>query len=51
MGQGFRTFSYLAPNKVSYGIDVFPNTKKNKNMGIVKQPFMPYERSNDFQSK
>ena len=48
----FRTFSYLAPNEVNYGIDVFPNTEKNtKIWELLKQPFMPYERSNDYQSK
>ena len=48
----FRTFSYLAPNEISYGIDVFPNTEKNiKIWELLKQPFMSYERPNDFQSK
>lgn len=48
----FGTFSYLDPNEIRYGVDVFPNTEKNiKIWELLKQPFMPYESSNDFQSK
>ena len=48
----FGTFSYLSPNAIRYGIDVFPDSEKNiKIWELIKQPFMPYERPNDFHSK
>lgn len=48
----FGTFSYLSPNAIRYGIDVFPDSEKNiKIWELIKQPFMPYERTNDFHSK
>ena len=48
----FGTFSYLSPNAIRYGVDVFPDSEKNiKIWELIKQPFMPYERPNDFHSK
>lgn len=48
----FGTFSYLSPNAIRYGIDVFPDSEKNiKIWELIKQPFLPYERPNDFHSK
>lgn len=48
----FGTFSYLSPNAISYGIDVFPDSEKNiKIWELIKQPFLPCERPNDFHSK
>ena len=48
----FGTFSYLSPNAIRYGIDIFPDSEKNiKIWELIKQPFMPYERPNDFHSK
>lgn len=48
----FGTFSYLSPNAIRYGIDVFPDSEKNiKIWELIKQPFLPCERPNDFHSK
>lgn len=41
----FGTFSYLPPSKIVYGIDVFPDKKKNVKIGeLLKQPFMSYSK-------
>ncbi len=39
------TFMKLDPNKIVYGVDVFPDEKKNGNIGeLLKQPFQKYEK-------
>ena len=39
------TFSYFEREKVVYGVDVFPDEKKNTQIGsLLKQPFQKYQR-------
>ena len=39
------TFMKLDPDKIVYGVDVFPDEKKNGNIGeLLKQPFQKYEK-------
>lgn len=41
----FGTFSYMDRSKVIYGVDVFPNEKKNTQIGsLLRQPFEKYQR-------
>ena len=40
------TFSYFEREKIIYGVDVFPDAKKNTQIGsLLKQPFEKYQRS------
>jgi sterol desaturase/sphingolipid hydroxylase (fatty acid hydroxylase superfamily) len=39
------TFSYFEREKIIYGVDVFPDAKKNTQIGsLLKQPFEKYQR-------
>ncbi len=39
------TFSYFEREKIIYGVDVFPDVKKNTQIGsLLKQPFEKYQR-------
>lgn len=41
----FGTFSYMDRSKVIYGVDVFPDEKKNTQIGsLLRQPFEKYQR-------
>ncbi|HCZ09932.1 MAG TPA: sterol desaturase [Flavobacteriaceae bacterium] len=41
----FGTFSYIDRSKVIYGVDVFPDEKKNTQIGsLLRQPFEKYQR-------
>ncbi|APY10077.1 sterol desaturase [Seonamhaeicola sp. S2-3] len=41
----FGTFMKLDANKIVYGVDVFPNEKKNTHIGeLLKQPFQKYDK-------
>lgn len=41
----FGTYIYLERNKLVYGVDVFPDEKKNSNIkDLLKQPFQNYEK-------
>jgi sterol desaturase/sphingolipid hydroxylase (fatty acid hydroxylase superfamily) len=41
----FGTFSYMDRSKVIYGVDVFPNEKKNTQIvSLLRQPFEKYQR-------
>ena len=41
----FGTFSYMDRRKVIYGVDVFPDEKKNTQIGsLLRQPFEKYQR-------
>lgn len=41
----FGTFSYMDRSKVVYGVDVFPDEKKNTQIGsLLRQPFEKYQR-------
>lgn len=41
----FGTFMKLNPDKIIYGVDVFPDEMKNRNIGeLLKQPFQKYEK-------
>ncbi len=41
----FGTFSYIDRSKVIYGVDVFPDEKKNTKIGsLLRQPFEKYQR-------
>ncbi len=36
---------YLEPEKIVYGVDVFPDEKENSSVrGLLKQPFQPYRK-------
>lgn len=42
----FGTFMKLDTNKIIYGVDVFPDEKKNTHIAeLLKQPFQKYEKS------
>ncbi|MBT6252203.1 MAG: sterol desaturase family protein [Flavobacteriaceae bacterium] len=39
------TYMYLTPEKIIYGVDVFPNEKENGSLkALLKQPFQPYQK-------
>ena len=39
------TYMYLDPEKIVYGVDVFPDEKENSSVrGLLKQPFQPYRK-------
>ena len=39
------TYMYLTPEKIIYGVDVFPNEKENGSLkSLLKQPFQPYQK-------
>ena len=39
------TYMYLAPEKIIYGVDVFPDEKENNSIKtLLKQPFQPYKK-------
>ena len=39
------TYLYLAPEKIVYGVDVFPDEKENSSIkSLLKQPFQPYRK-------
>ena len=39
------TFMKLDPDKIVYGVDVFPDEKTNSNIkDLLKQPFQPYQK-------
>lgn len=41
----FGTYMYMEREKLVYGVDVFPDEKKNSNIGeLLKQPFQNYEK-------
>ncbi len=41
----FGTYMYLDREKIVYGVDVFPDKKKNSNiLDLLKQPFQKYQR-------
>ncbi len=41
----FGTYMYLDREKIVYGVDVFPDKKKNSNIiDLLKQPFQKYQR-------
>lgn len=41
----FGTYLYMDREKLVYGVDVFPNEKKNSNISdLLKQPFQAYEK-------
>lgn len=41
----FGTYMYLDREKIVYGVDVFPDEKKNSNVvDLLKQPFQSYDR-------
>ncbi len=41
----FGTYMYLDPEKITYGVDTFPDEKENSSiMGLLKQPFHKYRR-------
>ena len=41
----FGTYTYLAAEKIVYGVDVFPNEAQNSRVGsLLKQPFQPYQK-------
>ena len=41
----FGTFMYMDREKLIYGVDVFPDEKKNSHIGeLLKQPFQKYEK-------
>ena len=41
----FGTYIYLDREKIVYGVDVFPDKKKNSNiLDLLKQPFQKYQR-------
>lgn len=41
----FGTYTYLDREKLVYGVDVFPDEKKNSNIkDLLKQPFQKYEK-------
>ncbi len=41
----FGTFQEENREKLIYGVDVFPDEKKNSNIGsLLKQPFQKYQR-------
>ena len=41
----FGTYMYLAPEKIKYGVDVFPDEKENASIkGLLRQPFQPYRK-------
>jgi hypothetical protein len=36
---------YLAPEKIIYGVDVFPDENENSSIkSLLKQPFQPYRK-------
>ncbi len=41
----FGTYMYLAPEKIKYGVDVFPDEEENGSIkGLLRQPFQPYRK-------
>lgn len=41
----FGTYMYLDPEKITYGVDTFPDEKENSSIiGLLKQPFHKYRR-------
>jgi sterol desaturase/sphingolipid hydroxylase (fatty acid hydroxylase superfamily) len=41
----FGTYMYLEPEKITYGVDTFPDEKENSSIaGLLKQPFHTYRR-------
>jgi sterol desaturase/sphingolipid hydroxylase (fatty acid hydroxylase superfamily) len=39
------TYMYLAPEKIIYGVDVFPDENENGSIkSLLKQPFQPYRK-------
>lgn len=41
----FGTFMELDPNKITYGVDTFPDEKENSSiLGLLKQPFHKYRK-------
>lgn len=41
----FGTYMKLDPNKITYGVDTFPDEKENSSiMGLLKQPFHTYRK-------
>lgn len=41
----FRTYMYMDREKLVYGVDVFPDERKNgRIVELLKQPFQPYEK-------
>lgn len=42
----FGTYMELAPDKIKYGVDTFPNEKENASIkGLLKQPFHKYRKA------
>ena len=47
----FGTYMKLDPDKITYGVDTFPNEKENSSiMGLLKQPFHKYRKPTTGQS-
>ncbi|MEN1785193.1 MAG: sterol desaturase family protein [Bacteroidota bacterium] len=47
----FRTYRYLAPEKIVYGVDTFPDPEENSSIvGLLKQPFQEYRKPTTDQS-
>ena len=41
----FGTYMYLEPEKITYGVDTFPDEKENSSIvGLLKQPFHKYRK-------
>ncbi len=41
----FTTYAYLAPEKIIYGLDTFPDVQENHSItGMLKQPFQRYRK-------